>query len=157
MIVTLPSRKSGLHEPLLATGKKGAGDLVYIYYEDTQHIRIGVDHWGVGATLSDPVEVDYAEQHEIWVLEGALFPETGDNARWGATSPARRARLKSTVAVVLDGKTILSAPNATYPTTKDEVVVGKNSIGASTAEPEFSGILRYSERTGTFVPPGLKL
>jgi hypothetical protein len=157
MIVTLPNRKSGFHEPLLATGRTGAGDLVYVYYEDTQHIRIGLDHWGMGGPLSDPVEVNYSEPHEIWVLEGALFPEAGDNAMWGPTSPARRALLKSMVAVMFDGKTILSGTIATYPTAKDQVVIGRNSIGASTSEPVFSGILRYSERTGTFVPPGLKL
>jgi Fe-S cluster assembly ATPase SufC len=76
---------------------------------------------------------------------------------WGPTSPARRALLKSMVAVMFDGKTILSGTIATYPTAKDQVVIGRNSIGASTSEPVFSGIMRYSERTGTFVPPGLKL
>ncbi len=156
MIVVLPKQRPGRHEPLLATGRTGAGDMVYVFYEDSHHIRIGFDHWGVGGTLSDPVEVDYAEPHEIWVLEGTLFPEPGDNAGWGATPNTERAALRSTVSVMLDGKTVLSGRYATFPTAKKEVVLGKNSIGASTADPEFGGIIRYSERTGTFVPPGLK-
>jgi hypothetical protein len=66
-----------------------------------------------------------------------------------------RSRLKSLVAVVVDGKTVISEASATYPSTIEQVTMAKNGIGASTADAEFSGILRYAERTGTFLPPGL--
>jgi hypothetical protein len=157
MIVTLPSAMTGRREPILTTGRNGAGDVIYVFYEDTKHIRIGFDHWSVGGQLSAPIAVDYAEPHEIWILEGALFPELGDEARWGATTPDTRKLLKSKVAVVLDGETVIDESSSTYPSTRKEITPAKNKIGASTADPVFSGALLYSERTGTFIPPGFKL
>ena len=157
MIVTLPSMKTGRHEPILTTGRSGAGDLIYVVYEDERHIRIGFDHWGVGGTLSAPFEVDYKAPHDIWVTEGALYPAPGDSALWGAVDPATRQRLKTLVAVVFDGKTVLSEESPNYPSTKGEVTFTKNPIGGSTADPEFSGILHYSERTGSVLPPSLRL
>jgi hypothetical protein len=155
MIVTLPSKKTGRHEPLLTTGRTGAGDLIYVFYEDEQHIRVGFDHWGTGGKLSAPIELDYKAPHDIWVTEGALYPASGENGLWGAVGLATRQRLKNLVAVVVDGKTVLSEDSATYPTTKEEVSFAKNRIGGSTADPDFSGILHYSERTGSVLPPGL--
>jgi hypothetical protein len=37
------------------------------------------------------------------------------------------------------------------------VSFARNRIGGSTADPDFSGIVHYSERTGSVMPPGLKL
>jgi hypothetical protein len=155
LILTLPSQRTGRHEPLLTTGRTGAGDVIYVFYEDAQHIRVGFDHWSYGGKLSDPIAVDYMEPHEVWILEGALFPALGDDAKWGATKPATRKRLKSLVAVMVDGKPALLQTSETYPSSAQEVSVAKNRIGASTADVDFSGVVSYSERTGTFVPPDL--
>jgi hypothetical protein len=157
LVVTFPSGKSGRHEPVLATGRRGAGDVVYLFYEDDRHIRIGFDHWAVGGKLSDPIAVDYGIPHEIWVTEGSLYPAIGDDALWGAVNPAERARLKSEVAVVVDGKLVLFEKRATFPSSNAMVTIARNRIGASTADPDFSGSLHYSERTGSVMPPGLKL
>jgi hypothetical protein len=157
MIVTLPSRKSGRHEPLLTTGRTGAGDLIYIFYEDDEHVRVGFDHWGYKSTLSEPIAVDFKSPHDIWVVEGSLYPPVADDALWGAVDQATRARLKKRVAVVIDGKTVLSVAGATYPSKGDEVAFARNPIGGSTADPDFSGIVHYTERTGTVLPPGMKL
>jgi hypothetical protein len=157
LIVTLPPLKPGRHEPVLTTGRTGAGDVVYIFYEDANHIRVGFDHWAAGGKVTGPIAIDYKVPHDIWVTEGSLYPPIGDDKVWGAVMPAERKRLKSTVAVVVDGKLVLSETAAAYPTSDDEVTFGKNRIGASTADPDFSGILHYSERTGTVMPPGLRL
>jgi hypothetical protein len=157
MIVTLPSQKAGRREPILTTGRTGAGDLVYFVYEDGQHVRIGFDHWNFGGTLTPPIAIDYKVPHDIWVVEGSLYPDVGDNALWGAIDLAARVRLKSQVEVYLDGRLVLSEARAAYPATKDEVTIAKNRIGGSTADPDFSGILHYSERTGSVLPPGTKL
>ncbi len=154
MILTLPVQRPGRREPILTTGRSGAGDVVYVSYEDSRHIRVGFDHWSYGGKQSDPIPVDYAEPHEIWVLEGALFPSSDGDPRWGATTPEAKSLLRRRVTVVFDGKTVISETVATYPTTREEVTPARNGIGASTADPEFSGIVRYCERTGLFLPPG---
>ncbi len=157
MIATLPPQKTGRQEPIVTTGRTGAGDLIYIVYVDDQHVRIGFDHWSTPAILSDPIAIDYRSPHDIWVVEGSLYPPLADDALWGAVDPAIRKRLANTVTVVLDGKTALSVTKTTYPSTTDEVTFGRNRIGGSTADPDFSGTIHYSERTGTVLPPGLKL
>ena len=85
MIVRLPAQKTGRGEPLLVTGKTGAGDFIYVTYEDEKHIRLGYDHWGVGGMKTDPIEIDYSVPHEIWVSLGTLYPP-GDVASWAGES-----------------------------------------------------------------------
>jgi hypothetical protein len=122
MIVLFPEDKTGLSEPLLTTGRTGAGDATFVTYTDKNHVRIGRDHWGIGGVTSDPVEVDYKVPHEIWITMAS--PDAGASAA---------ARTK--VSVILDGKLIVS--------------VARNGIGASSANPIFTGTVQFSERTGS--------
>jgi hypothetical protein len=140
MILTLPENETGRHEPLLTTGRTGAGDLVYLIYEDDHHVRVGFDHWGVGGITSDPIRVDYGLPHEVWIGMSSLN-ETG------VTNTG------SPVTVVLDGQTAVASKLVPYPTTASEVTVGKNGIGGSTADPDFNGSVLFVERTGTASPP----
>ncbi len=155
LIVTLPKEKEGRHEPLLTTGKTGAGDLVYIFYADDHHVRFGFDHWGVGGSLSEPVAVDYDAPHELWINEGSLYPKSLGATDWTALDPAARERREGQIAVVLDGVVVLSSLKPTYPSPLSAVTVARNGIGMSTADPDFSGVVHFSERTGTVLPPGL--
>jgi hypothetical protein len=151
MIVRLPAQKTGRGEPLLVTGKTGAGDFIYVTYEDEKHIRIGYDHWAVGGVESDPIEVDYGVPHEIWISLGTLYPQAGEDAYWQGDAAAR-SRLTSTLSVILDGKTVLSSEAKPYPSTPDEVTIGKNQIGGSTCDAEFSGTIEFQERAGRLMP-----
>jgi hypothetical protein len=155
LIVTLPKEKVGRHEPLLTTGKTGAGDLVYIFYEDEHHVRFGFDHWGIGGSLSEPVPVNYNEPHDLWINEGSLYPKPLAGAAWAALDPVSRKRREGQIAVVLDGAVVLSSVKPTYPSPLSAVTVARNGIGMSTADPDFSGVVHFSERTGTVLPQGL--
>jgi len=58
-------RPPGLQEPLVATGVTGAGDIVYVrYVDDRRDPAFGFDHWGVGGTMSAPVEIDSLRAHQ---------------------------------------------------------------------------------------------
>ena len=81
LVVSFPLNKVGRHEPLLTSGITGAGDFIFVVYEDANHIRIGFDHWNGGGTVSDPIEIDYASAHEIWISEAPLYPEPGSAPR----------------------------------------------------------------------------
>lgn len=153
LIVTLPPQALGHHEPLLTTGRTGAGDIVYAIYEDAGHVRIGFDHWAYGGPVSAPIAVDYRIPHELWISMGALFPAQGDSAAWKGCAPSLRHSLASTLTVVLDGKVVLSAPASNYPTRPGEVVAGANRIGGSTCEAEFTGAIGFAERAGIAPPP----
>ena len=140
MIVSLPSNKIGRGEPLVTTGRTGAGDLVYVLYTDSTHIQVALDHWGGVGALSAPLRVDYAEPHEIWVDMNSL------NTPQGQVGP-------SPVTVMLDGRIVLSSAIVPYPSTRSEVTVAQNLIGGSNEDPAFSGILYFVERLGSAAIP----
>jgi hypothetical protein len=140
MIVLFPGGKPGRHEPLLTTGHTGAADMVYVIYEDAGHVRIGYDHWGVSGVTSDPIAVDYRVPHEIWISMASLNPGAGQDQT-------------TRTSVLLDGKPALSSALHPYPSLQAEVTVAKNPVGASTADPDFSGAVQFAERTGTTPAP----
>lgn len=144
MILTLPANKLGRREPLLTTGRTGAGDLIYVSYEDEHHVRIGVDHWGVGGVTSDPIALDYGPPHELWIGMTCLYQN--------GQSP-----LPAPVAVILDGRTVVTSKMIPYPSPADKVTVGENRIGGSTADPQFTGSVLFVERTGSSPLPSRRL
>jgi hypothetical protein len=152
IVVRLPTGKDGRHEPLLTTGHMGAGDMIYVVYDDASHIRIGVDHWGGAGGLSEPIAVDYALPHEVWLRSGALYPQSPADGAWHGKTPAQQQDLKSKFEVVVDGKLVLVVPTSAHPTTPEEVTVAQNKIGMSTADAGFSGRVEFSERT-SLQPP----
>jgi hypothetical protein len=143
MLVLFPAGKMGRHEPLLTTGRAGSGDLVYIVYEDEGHVRIGYDHWSAGAALSDPVAIDYKVPHEMWISIASLYPASGSDSHSAAT-------------VILDGNRVLSSAMVAFPTLPAEITIGQNRIGGSTADPDFSGVVQFLERTGAAPLPSSK-
>jgi len=140
MIVSLPFDKFGRGEPLVTTGRTGAGDLVYVRYTDSTHIQVALDHWGGIEAVSAPIPVDYAAPHEIWVDMNSL------NDPQGQVGP-------SPVTVMLDGRIVLSSAIVPYPSTRSEVTVAQNLIGGSNEDPSFSGTLYFVERLGSAAIP----
>jgi hypothetical protein len=146
MVVRFPLNKIGRHEPLLTTGRTGAGDLLYVIYEDDHHVRIAFDHWGGSGATSEPIAVDYGLPHELWVRTGALYPAEGVDSLWAGLAPEAQKILKSQVQVVLDGENVLSAGITAHPSLMDDVTVAQNRIGGSTADAVFSGSIDFEER-----------
>jgi hypothetical protein len=143
LVVMLPLDRTGRHEPLLTSGHTGAADMVYVIYADEGHIRIGYDHWGVGGAISGPIAVDYKEPHELWISMASLDPVS-------AAHP-------SPTVVVMDGQTIITSAIKPYPAPPAELTVAQNRIGASTADPDFSGTVQFAERGGAMPAPGQRL
>jgi hypothetical protein len=152
LILSFPQGKDGRHEPLLTTGRTGAGDLIYAVYADASHVRIGIDHWGGAGALSDPIPIDYTLPHEVWLRSGALYPQTAEDPLWHGTKLPAQQVLKSRIVVVVDGMRALDAPVSAHSSRPEEITVGMNKIGMSTADPEFSGRIELAERT-SLAPP----
>jgi hypothetical protein len=147
LVVSFPLGKTGRHEPLLTTGTSGSGDFVYVVYEDLAHVRLGFDHWGGSSgLLSDPIEVDYRVPHEIWISMAPLYPDLPGDAAWQGAHPGELGRLRSRVAVALDGRTVVSLTAATYPCAPGQVTFFENRIGGSTADARFTGIAHFLKR-----------
>jgi hypothetical protein len=153
LLVTFPLNKKGRHEPILTSGVTGAGDFVYVSYEDEHHVRLGFDHWNGRAVVSDPISVDYNAPHEIWVSSGPLYPELPDNAAPSGLTPDELKRLRSGVRVALDGRTVITSDTPAYPSPPARVTIGVNRIGGSSADAAFSGIIHYSGRMNPLAVP----
>jgi len=121
-------RPSGLQEPLVASGVTGAGDLIYVRYIDDRRVAFGFDHWGVGGIMSEPVEIDFRQAHQLTVKMGSLAP---------APVPGKPALGK--LEVTLDGAVVLAGEFEFHPAQVEQVYFGANIIKGSTAVPKFSG------------------
>lgn len=134
LAVMLPDRLAGVADPLVSTGVTGAGNLVYIRYLDANRVQFGFDHWGIGAIESLPVDVDYAVPHTIRILMGGLEPA------------GRAGTLNSRLRVELNGVAVIDVGQATHPTTREAIWVGRNAIGGSTCSESFNGRILFIER-----------
>ena len=154
LALRFPTSRPGRSEPLLVTGRAGAGDVVYIRYVDDRHVSVGYDHWNVGGPLSSPIPVDYAAAHMIEISLGSLYPPPGDPA-WGRVPEARRRELLATVSIRLDDRPVIRLAQAAYPAPAREITPCANLIGASTCDAAFTGEMITEQRlpAGTLPPP----
>lgn len=137
-----PKHLTGRNEPIVVTGVTSRGDFIYVRYVDEQHIQIGFDHWLVGGPLSDPIACDYGLPHELTISMGSLLPPPDPNK---PDSP-EIARLRTHCLVQLDGKTIIAHASKFHPTKPEQINLGANRIGGSTAESLFYGDILRAER-----------
>lgn len=114
-------------DPLVVTGVTGAGDLVVVQWLSDGQVRFGADHWGVGAAWGEAVDLRPGSEYLIRVETGAL---------WG---PGATAAQRDRVRVTLNGRVVLDARQASHPASVEQVHVGRNPIGGSSAGLEFRG------------------
>jgi hypothetical protein len=117
-------------EPILSTGKSGAGDMLYMYYDQNQQLRIALDHWGTKHVTSDPITLDRADRHELVVSIGSLYPPEDS---WLFKRRPELLPLKGHCWVSFDGRVVLNTPVEAFPCASHEVYLGLNQIYASTA------------------------
>ena len=139
LLLLFPRHAIGRSEPLVVTGRPGAGDFVYVRYDDQGRVRFGFDHWGVSGTLSDPIEIDSAAAHRIEVMMGSLYPDAASTDQ----PPLPRERR---VVVTMDGRTVLTADRLCHPSLPRELYIGENPIGGSTCGERFTGRLLLVQR-----------
>lgn len=134
-----PRHRASAQEPLVTSGRTGAGDFVYVVYLDENHVRFGYDHWGVGGALSEPVALDYRLPHLMEIDYAALHSGAPNSAQ-----PETRLA----VSVKCDGAAVLSSVLPAHPSSPEQIAVGANSIGGSTCGPEFTGTFLAAEWLG---------
>ena len=113
----LPQTRIGFSDPLVTTGRPGAGDALFLHYVDAGHIQFGLDHWGISATMSPTVAVDYRRPVALAI--------GWDSARGHLT-------------VALDGREVWQLPVHFFPG-GGPVSLAANSLGFSSCFPCFAG------------------
>jgi hypothetical protein len=130
-------------QPILSTGKSGAGTLVYVRYSDKGHIQLNADIWGA-LYQSDLIAVNYAEPQDIVINSSGLYPL--DHPRVKTFEPDPLQLLRNDFFISLGGRTVLSGPHFAYDSKVSEVAVGENRIHSSFGQPTFTGRLLSVER-----------
>jgi hypothetical protein len=130
--VKFPLNKTGDREPLVVTGKRGAGDTVYVAYDDDSHASFGYDHSGRVAS-SGSIAIDYGVTHELVIGMSSL----------AAAPPAPGGRVELTC----DGNTVLDSPASSFPAGREDIAIGLNSIADPICGPKFSGIVSMSTQS----------
>lgn len=130
LVIRLPPFTRTRSEPLLSSGTSGNGDLIYIRYIDETHLQIGHDRWGYGGSVSPVVACDSGQPLDLEIS----CPPLMDNG-----APPR-------LLVTLNGTSLLDVEEAFHPSRATQIAVGRNLIGASTAEAEFTGVIETQKR-----------
>jgi hypothetical protein len=117
-------------EPILASGSKQAGDLIFLKYNRDGTGQIGWDHWGSPARLSAPFSFERNRDHTIVVIAPCLL----GNAAAGLVGRPDLGRWMHRVYVSVDGATAMYLSAYFYPTDEFRITVGLNLIDASTAQ-----------------------
>lgn len=146
----LPRGETNRQQPLLVTGRPQAGTFIYAVYLDADHIRLGVDIWGVFGYQTEPIKVDYFADHELVVDDGALYP-AGHPALNDMPS-GNLSYLRNHLRIELDGRTMIEREVNTHHSKTREVTVGRNNIGGSSCEPRFAGKILGVERLPLSTP-----
>lgn len=126
LTLRFPLRPEGLlPEPLLSTGSPGRGDTLFFRYDGINHFVLGHDHIGGGATLTPRLPLDRHQTHRVLIGMDTFYPP--------GVLPREPRRF-----VMWDDAVLLHGPAELHPTTADQITIGHNFIGTSTATSQLS-------------------
>jgi len=102
----LPQKKDGQFEPLASLGSASeGGEIVFMNYVDSSHVRLGFFHTGTTHWLSQPIELEFARIHELFVGLGSLLPPDSAPVFSHWSDEARRSAQQD-VTLKLDGRIV---------------------------------------------------
>lgn len=136
LTVILPLDRTGASEPLVATGKAGLGDLIFVDYTGAGRLRFGIDHYGAGGPHTHEVSYDPVAPQEILVWMGTwASPRPAGPGAPDDVPAAKRLFLSFNNEVLLD------SAHPFQPGTPPDTTVGVNATGSSESSALFTGRL----------------
>ena len=141
--LVFPAGQAGASEPILSSGFTGRGDVLAVNYLDSNHVTFSLDHWGYGGPTSEPVEIKPGVAQTLEVRLGSFFPAA---ERPAGILASRWSDAAGELELILDGKKVYEAKASSYDVPAETVVIGRNSIGASSCGAKFSGRIIGSAR-----------
>ena len=144
----LPLDHSAGAFPLIAGGVTGDGAMVYVSVLPGQRARFGLDEWGIGGGLSEPFGAAPDSVHVIEIFDGSLAAKAGWPAAWGISAERLQASAH-TLRIWMDGQLVWSTSLRRPAGPKDDqIAVGTNFQGFSTAQGEFPGVIEFDPYEG---------
>lgn len=145
--LVLPTEATGKLEPLVVTGLSYKADFLWIYFVDDHDIKIGFEHTSYGGPVTDPIDIDFSQEHTLEVEMGSLYPPV-EHPFFDGMPPAEVARLKRTLRVSLDGRLILGGTYDFYDSSPGDVTVGRNPVSDAFGR-HFAGRIVSVQRLGS--------
>jgi hypothetical protein len=141
LALKFPTGKTGKFEPIVVTGETGRGDLLAVAYLDDKHVQFTLDHWGFSEEKSAIIPLDYDLIHLFEIDLGSLHPPpAGLIPKEGFLAPYY---------VKMDGTTLMQGELRFHPSAEENVTVALNTIGGSSAGPNFSGQVMLQKFLGS--------
>jgi hypothetical protein len=128
--LVLPTGQAGRREPLIATGKPGASDLLFIEYQDGGQVRFGLEHSGQPVVFSHTFP---AAAGETQVLEASL------GSFYDHPRNSRERELAGTLFVRWNAQIAWVERHEFYPGDSTPPVIGSQGAALSAIAPEFTG------------------
>ncbi|MBL9189278.1 MAG: hypothetical protein JNK23_17480 [Opitutaceae bacterium] len=136
--VRLRAQPAGTREPLVVTGRSGAGEMMILEHRGGGEVRFVLDSWGQPMRASRPVRIDFATEHTLEITLGALATvDDATEVRGAHAGPVR---------VALDGAVVWEERSDYHVAEHAEVYVGRNPIGGTSCGLAFSGEILSAER-----------
>jgi len=128
--IVLPDAPVGAREPLVVTGRFGAGEFLFVHYLGGNRVAFVYDSWGRGGPSSAPVTITPGTRQSLEILMPSLAAVTASHE---VTSPRLR--------VVLNGTVLLDTEVHFHRRGAQRAYFGRNPVGGSSCGPEFHGQL----------------
>lgn len=117
-------------EPLISTGRRGAGDLLYVIYVAPNQLRLAHDSWGGSSVESWIINYEPGRVYSLEVDMGSLHPRPA-----GESGVAR-------LQIQLDDQLILVATRPYHASDATELAFGYNANESTASYPLFTGQIR---------------
>jgi hypothetical protein len=128
LTVKFPPFTNIVSQPLISTGRPGAGDLVYVTYLSATSLRFGHDSWGAGAIETIPVEYDPNKIHTIDIDMGSLHA-----GAQGLENEKYKLKIR------LDNDYIIATNRPFHPSSPLDISLGYDTTRSTAASPFFTG------------------
>jgi hypothetical protein len=114
LTLRLPQNRNGLDEPLLVMGSLSEQDFIYVNYAGPQSVRLGLEVMGHGGPVSDFIELDYSQPHELVLDLGTFYPPPR-HPIYAGLGADRARELQGRARLVLDGKVVIERQVGLHP------------------------------------------
>jgi hypothetical protein len=146
MKVVFPDIPAGTREPLLSTGAPILTNTISFYSLGAGRARMEFDHEGQGGASGPDFEFTPGQAHIIKIWLGSLLPPI-EHPWFDGVDAVTILRLKQTVAVQLDGRTVFFSGAVPHDASPGQVRIGPRVIQYSDDRPRFSGRIENVRRT----------
>lgn len=155
-IVFPPHTGDSVRDTILSTGYlRQTGDIIYAIYPDAGHVQFGYFHLGSGGPVSEPIKIERGRPYRMTIQLGSLYPAPRRHPLFRHWTDDQIKAQQRKFSISLDGRVVMKAEVAVYPSTPSGVRLGRNGLAANVSPAKFRGRITFLRRLPLPAPPDL--